>query len=64
MIVPSDLSTTQWNQLVTRIGALPAPKVAAKPNSSAIKDPNAPQPDVDRGPARGGGCPLGGSLDP
>lgn len=39
VVVPSDLSTTQWNQLVTRIGALPAPKVAAKPSSSAIKDP-------------------------
>jgi membrane-bound lytic murein transglycosylase B len=39
VIVPSDLSTTQWNQLVTRIGALPAPKVAAKPSSAAIKDP-------------------------
>ncbi|HEY4825084.1 MAG TPA: lytic murein transglycosylase, partial [Solirubrobacteraceae bacterium] len=39
VIVPSDLSTTQWNQLVTRIGALPAPKVAAKPSQAAIKDP-------------------------
>jgi hypothetical protein len=39
VIVPSDLSGTQWNQLVTRIGALPAPKVAVKPSSSAIKDP-------------------------
>jgi hypothetical protein len=39
VIAPSDLSTTQWNQLVTRIGALPAPKVAAKPTSAAIKDP-------------------------
>jgi membrane-bound lytic murein transglycosylase B len=39
VIVPSDLSTTQWNQLVTRIGALPAPKVAAKPSTAAIKDP-------------------------
>jgi murein DD-endopeptidase MepM/ murein hydrolase activator NlpD len=38
VIVPSDLSTTQWNQLVARIGSLPAPKVAAKPSSSAIKD--------------------------
>ncbi len=39
-VVPSsDLSTTQWSQLVTRIGALPTPKVAAKPSSSAIKDP-------------------------
>ncbi len=39
VIVPSDLSTTQWSQLVNRIGALPAPKVAAKPSSAAIKDP-------------------------
>lgn len=38
VLVPSDLSTAQWNQLVTRIGALPAPKVAAKPSPSAIKD--------------------------
>ena len=38
-IVSSDLSSTQWNQLVTRIGALPAPKVAAKPSTAAIKDP-------------------------
>ena len=39
IVVPSALSSTQWNQLVTRIGALPAPKVAAKPSKSAIKDP-------------------------
>ncbi|HEY2217225.1 MAG TPA: lytic murein transglycosylase [Solirubrobacteraceae bacterium] len=39
-VVPSsDLSTTQWSQLVTRIGALPAPKVAGKRSPSAIKDP-------------------------
>jgi len=44
VIVPSDLSGTQWNQLVTRIGALPAPKVAAKPSSSAIKDPKQTKP--------------------
>src|SRR6185437_13877677 len=41
VIVPSALSTTQWNQLVTRIGALPAPKVATKRSSAAIKDPKA-----------------------
>jgi membrane-bound lytic murein transglycosylase B len=41
VIVPSDLSTTQWNQLVTRIGALPAPKVAAKRSPAAITDPKA-----------------------
>jgi hypothetical protein len=39
VIVPSDLSTTQWSQLVNRIGSLPAPKVAAKRTPSAIKDP-------------------------
>jgi membrane-bound lytic murein transglycosylase B len=44
VVVPSDLSSTQWNQLVTRIGALPAPKVAAKPSSAAIKDPKQSKP--------------------
>jgi Transglycosylase SLT domain len=38
IVVPSDLSTTQWNQLVARIGALPAPKVAAKRSASAVND--------------------------
>jgi hypothetical protein len=38
VVVPSALSTTQWNQLVTRIGSLPAPKVAAKRTSSAVPD--------------------------
>jgi hypothetical protein len=38
--VPSALSTTQWNQLVARIGSLPAPKVAAKRSQSAIDDAN------------------------
>jgi hypothetical protein len=28
---------------VTRIGALPAPKVSAKPSSAAIKDPKPPK---------------------
>jgi soluble lytic murein transglycosylase-like protein len=42
VIVPSALSTTQWNQLVTRIGALPTPKVPVKRSSVAIKDPNSP----------------------
>ena len=44
IVLPSDLSSTQWNQLVTRIGALPAPKVAAKPSSAAIKDPKQTKP--------------------
>jgi membrane-bound lytic murein transglycosylase B len=42
ILVPNDLTTTQWNQLVTHIAALPAPKVRVKPSSSAIKDPKAP----------------------
>jgi soluble lytic murein transglycosylase-like protein len=44
VIVPSNLSSTQWDQLVTRIGALPAPKVAAKPSSAAIKAPKQTKP--------------------
>ncbi|HTB71275.1 MAG TPA: lytic murein transglycosylase [Solirubrobacteraceae bacterium] len=39
IVAPSPLSSTQWNQLVSRIGSLPAPKVTAKPSGSAIKDP-------------------------
>jgi Transglycosylase SLT domain len=35
----SELSTSQWDQLVNRIGALPAPKVATKRSDSAIDDP-------------------------
>jgi hypothetical protein len=37
--VSAALSAAQWNQLVGRIAALPAPTVATKPSSSAIKDP-------------------------
>jgi membrane-bound lytic murein transglycosylase B len=44
IVAPNPLSTTQWNQLFSRIGALPAPKVATKPSSSAIKDPKSAQP--------------------
>jgi soluble lytic murein transglycosylase-like protein len=45
VVVPSDLSTTQWNQLVTRIGALPAPKVAVKPSTASIKGPKQTKPN-------------------
>ena len=37
----TSLSLTQWNELLTRIGAIPAPKLAAKPTSAAIRDPQA-----------------------
>lgn len=35
-----ELSATQWNQLLTRIAALPVPVVGGKPSSSAIPDPS------------------------
>ena len=35
------LSLTQWNELLARVGAIPAPKLAAKPTSAAIRDPQA-----------------------
>ncbi len=35
------LSLAQWNELLTRVAAIPAPKVAAKPTSAAIRDPQA-----------------------
>jgi hypothetical protein len=37
----TSLSLTQWNELLTRVGAIPAPKLAAKPTSAAIRDPQA-----------------------
>jgi membrane-bound lytic murein transglycosylase B len=40
-VASPSLSLTQWNELLTRIGALPAPNVAAKPTSAAIRDPQA-----------------------
>ncbi len=44
VVTPDPLSTLQWNQLVTRIGAVPAPKVASKPSGAAIKDPKRSKP--------------------
>ena len=35
----SALSAAQWNQLMTRVAALPAPTVATKPSSAAVIDP-------------------------
>ena len=46
-VVSGALSLTQWNELLARIGSLPAPTVAAKPSSAAIRDhqpaPSSPQ---------------------
>ena len=39
LVTTTVLSPAQWDQLITRVGALPSPKVAAKPSSAAIADP-------------------------
>ena len=38
VVTTTVLSSLQWSQLDTRIGAIPAPKIAFKPTSSAISD--------------------------
>jgi soluble lytic murein transglycosylase-like protein len=38
LVVSGDLSAAQWDRLITRIAALPAPTVASKQSSSAIPD--------------------------
>jgi hypothetical protein len=38
VVTTTVLSSLQWSQLVGRIGAIPAPKIAFKPTSSAISD--------------------------
>ncbi len=38
VVTTTVLSSLQWSQLVGRIGAIPAPKIAYKPTSSAISD--------------------------
>jgi Transglycosylase SLT domain len=42
LATPMYVSAAQWNQLVSKIGALPVPAVAGKPSSSAIPDPKHP----------------------
>jgi membrane-bound lytic murein transglycosylase B len=37
-VTTSTLTPTQWSQLITRVGAIPTPKVAFKPTSAAIPD--------------------------
>ncbi|HXB15144.1 MAG TPA: lytic murein transglycosylase [Solirubrobacteraceae bacterium] len=39
VVTTTVLSSLQWTQLVTRIGAIPAPKIGYKPSPSAIGDP-------------------------
>jgi hypothetical protein len=42
LMVGGELSPAQWDQLITRVAALPAPSVRVKPSSSAIPDPQQP----------------------
>jgi hypothetical protein len=42
LATPSFVSANQWEQLISRIGALPVPSVATKPSSAAIADPKRP----------------------
>jgi soluble lytic murein transglycosylase-like protein len=39
---PTYISASQWEQLVSRIAALPVPRVSRKPSLAAIPDPAAP----------------------
>ncbi|MEA2201924.1 MAG: hypothetical protein QOI89_2520, partial [Solirubrobacteraceae bacterium] len=39
LLTPTYISPVQWGQLVTRIGALPAPHITTKPSPAAIPDP-------------------------
>jgi hypothetical protein len=39
VVTTSSLTSTQWSQLVTTIGSIQAPRIAAKPTSAAIPDP-------------------------
>ncbi len=47
--VTGELSPTQWNELVARIGALQEPTLSGKPSSSAIRDPQAAAGNRDLG---------------
>ncbi|HLL91723.1 MAG TPA: lytic murein transglycosylase [Solirubrobacteraceae bacterium] len=42
IVTTNALSAAQWNQLMARAAALPAPTIAAKRSSSAIPDPKRP----------------------
>jgi len=60
LITTGSLSAAQWDQLVTRVGALPTPTVASRPSSAAVPDP----PPNSRGgaPPRRAAAPAGAPL--
>jgi Transglycosylase SLT domain len=39
IVTTSPLTAEQWSQLITRVGTIPAPKVATKQTSAAVPDP-------------------------
>jgi membrane-bound lytic murein transglycosylase B len=56
VVVRGDLSAAQWERLIKRIAALPAPAIASKPSSSAIPDSTsstAPPAAKSSGPGKG-----------
>ena len=42
LLVAGSLSRRQWDQLITHIGKLAVPTIAAKPSGAAVKDPQRP----------------------
>ena len=42
VVSTGSLTASEWNQLLLRVAAIPAPVVASKPTSSAIADPKKP----------------------
>jgi hypothetical protein len=49
LAVTGNLTSAQWNQLITRIGSLQMPKVATKPSKAAIRDPQPAKTNQDLG---------------
>ncbi len=41
VVTTGSLTADEWNQLLVRVAAIPAPVVAAKPSSAAVADPKA-----------------------
>jgi hypothetical protein len=56
-VLGGELTAAQWDKLIARIAVLPVPKVAAKPSSAAIPDP---QSGANTRATGNGPPPLGG----
>jgi hypothetical protein len=58
VVVSGELTPTQWDQLIARIGLLPSPKVSTNPSAGAIRDSQTPASSSGAGapaqPAGGG----------